>query len=143
MPDLLTVFNFVIEWDNGKTETFRKMSGITMETDVIEHKEITAQGKMIIRKVPGANKWGPVTLERRKDSSTTLQDWHKKVMDGDIDGARCSGTIHMKDSMGTIVSSWNFEDAWPSSYKQSDVDAGSNAIAMETITIQHEGMYRA
>jgi phage tail-like protein len=143
MPDLLTSFNFVIEWDNGKSETFRKMSGITMETEVIEHKEVTAQGKMIIRKVPGAHKWGEVTLERRKDSSTALQDWHKKVTDGDIDGARCSGTIHMKDSMGSTVSSWNFENAWPSKYSQSDVDAGSNEIALETIVIQHEGMFRA
>ena len=46
---------------------------------------------MIIRKVPGAMKWGDISLDRRIDTSLSLWEWRKQVIDGDVDAARRHG----------------------------------------------------
>ena len=79
MPDLMTTFKFSLEVGGIQLGTFRKASGVASETEVIEFKEMTKEGKMIIRKVPGPMKWDDITLERRMDSTRDLWEWRKKV----------------------------------------------------------------
>src|SRR5213593_3351380 len=98
MPDLMTTFSFCLEVDSVEYGTFKKCTGLASETEIIEYKEATKDGKMIIRKVPGAMKWENITLERRIDSSTALWEWRKQVIDGDIDSARRNGSIVIFDS---------------------------------------------
>jgi len=45
---------------------------------------------LFIRKAEGAMKWDDITLERRIDSSQTLWEWRKQVIDGNIDDARAA-----------------------------------------------------
>jgi len=123
--------------------SFRKCSGIESETETIEYKEATKDGRMIIRKVPGAMKWSDITLERRIDGSTALWEWRKQVIEGDIDSARRNGSIVAKDSAQTEVARWNFEAGWPSKWTGADFDAGANDIATEKVVITHEGLVRA
>jgi phage tail-like protein len=145
MPDLLRSFVFALESSLGGVEvgTFRKCSGVESETEIIEYKEATKDGKILIRKVPGSMKWGDITLERRIDSSRALWEWRKQVLDGDIDTARRHGSIVIKDSQMTEVARWNFENGWVSKWTGADLDAGSNEIATEKVVICHEGVVRA
>ena len=84
MPDLLTTFKFGLEINGVNLGFFKKCTGIESETEVIEYKEATQEGHMIIRKVPGAMKWGDMTLDRRIDSSLALWEWRKEVIDGNV-----------------------------------------------------------
>lgn len=143
MPDLAPTFIFVLEIDSVEIGSFRKCSGIESETETIEYKEATKDGRMIIRKVPGAMKWSDITLERRCDSSLALWQWRKQVIDGDIDGARRSGSIVVKDSKQQEVARWNFEAGWPSKWSGADFDASANEVATEKVVITHEGLERA
>ncbi|MGN9911799.1 phage tail protein [Phytohabitans sp. LJ34] len=142
MPDLMTTFSFVLEIDGVELASFRKCSGVEAETETIEYKEATKDGKMIIRKVPGAMKWSDITLERRIDESKALWEWRKQVQEGDVDAARRTGSIVIKDSTHTEVARWNFEEGWPSKWTGAELDAGSNEIATEKLTITHEGLSR-
>jgi phage tail-like protein len=142
VPDLMTTFSFVLEIDSVQLATFRKCSGIESETEIVEYKEATKDGKLIIRKAPGAMKWADITLERRVDGSSDLWNWRKQVIDGDIDGARRNGSIVVKDSQHNEVARWNFESGWPSKYTGADFDAGANDIAAEKLVITHEGLVR-
>lgn len=142
MPDLNTTSSFNLEFDSVILESFRKCSGIASESEVIEYKEATGKGKLIIRKFEGAMKWDDITLERRLEGSKALWEWRKQVIDGDIDSARRSGSIVALDSMGNEVARWNFEAGWPSKYTGVDFDAGSNDAATESLTIVHEGLER-
>jgi len=142
MPDLMTTFSFVLEIDGVELASFRKCSGVEAETETIEYKEATKDGKMIIRKVPGAMKWSDITLERRIDESKALWEWRKQVQEGDVDAARRTGSIVIKDSTRTEVARWNFEEGWPSKWTGAELDAGSNEIATEKLTITHEGLSR-
>lgn len=142
MPDLMTTFSFVLEIDGVELASFRKCSGVEAETETIEYKEATKDGKMIIRKVPGAMKWSDITLERRIDESKALWEWRKQVQEGDVDAARRTGSIVIKDSTQQEVARWNFEQGWPSKWTGAELDAGSNEIATEKLTITHEGLTR-
>lgn len=143
MPDLLTTFSFHVELDGVDIGAFKEASGVESETEIIEYKEATKGGKMIIRKVPGAMKWNNFTLKRGIDSSLALWNWRKKVEDGEIDDARSNGSIVLYDSTTTEVARWNFENAWPSKWKGADLNAGEDQVAIEEVTVTHEGLRRA
>jgi phage tail-like protein len=142
MPDLSTTSIFVLEFDGVELASFRKCSGIESEVAVTEYQETTKQGRVIIRKVPGTAKWSDITLESRIDGSRELWEWHKQVIDGDIDGARRSGSIVVKNSKHEEVARWNFDFGWPSKWTGADFDASSNDIATQKIVITHEGLVR-
>jgi phage tail-like protein len=143
MPDLMTTFSFILEVDNVEMASFRKCSGVESETETIEYKEATKDGKMIIRKVPGAMKWSDITFERRIDNSKALWEWRQQVEEGSVDDARRNGSIVIKDSTQTEVARWNFQAGWPSKWTGAELDAGSNEIATEKLVITHEGLQRA
>lgn len=143
MPDLMTTFSFHVELDGVDIGAFKEASGVESETEIIEYKEATDKGKMIIRKVPGAMKWSDITLKKRIDSSIDLWAWRQEVEQGDIDKARRTGSIVLYDSKQTEVARWNFDQGWPSKWKGADLNAGEDQIAVEEITITHEGLERA
>jgi len=142
VPDLLTTFSFHVELDGIDIGAFKEASGVDSETEIVEYKETTKDGKMLIRKLPGAMKWSDITLKKRIDSKKDLWDWRKEVEQGDIDSARRNGSIVLYDSTAKEVARWNFMNGWPSKWKGADLNAGENAVAVEEITITHEGMER-
>ena len=80
---------------------------------------------MIIRKVPGAMKWGDITLDRRLDTSQALWEWRKQV----DRRRRRRGPAQRLDRgvttrTGGEVARWNFESGWPSKWTGADFDAG-------------------
>ena len=68
--DALANYTFAIEIGGVEIAQFQEVSGITSELDVIELKENTADGKLVIHKAPGAIKPPTLTLKRAKNSST-------------------------------------------------------------------------
>lgn len=142
MPDLVGTFSFCLEVDSVQIASFRKCSGIESETEVVEFKETSRDGRMIIRKMPGAMKWSDITLEGKITSDRRLWEWRKQVIDGRIDQARRHGSIVIMDSNHKEVARWNFEHGWPSKYSGADFDAGANDVACEKLTICHEGLVR-
>ena len=143
MPDLMTSFNFVLEVGGVEIATFRKCAGFESETETIEYKEATKGGKVIIRKVPGAMKWGDITMERRLSAAPELWKWRMEIEDGKVDAARRDGSIVIMNSEKKEVARWNFERGWPSKWSSSELDAGSNEIVVEKVTITHEGLRRS
>jgi phage tail-like protein len=143
MPDLMTTFSFAVEIQGVTLGFFKKCSGVESETETIEFKESTKDGKMIIRKVPGAEKWANIVLERRIDTSKSLWEWRKQVIDGDVDSARKDGSIVLYDSTHTEVARWNFEAGWPCKWTGAELDAGGSDVATESVDIAHEGLVRA
>lgn len=139
----LTTFAFHVELDGVDIGAFKEASGVESETEIIEYKEATDKGKMIIRKVPGAMKWSDITLKKAIDSSTTLWEWRREVENGKIDDARRNGSIVLYDSQQKEVARWNFEAGWPSKWKGADLNAGEDQVAVEEVTITHEGLRRA
>ncbi len=140
---LLTTSAFHIEMEGIDIAAFKEASGFESRSEVIEYKEVSVEGKLVISKVPGARSWSDITLRRAISSSTALWDWRKQVEDGDIDGARRNGSIVLYDSTGEEVVRYHFFRGWVSQWKGPDLNAGEDQVAVEEITIVHEGLLRA
>jgi phage tail-like protein len=131
---------FTLEVDGVELARFQAVSGLNWETEVVEFKDTMADGKVAIRKRPGQTKFPDVTFKRGLSADTALLDWYKTVLDGKVE--RKSGSIVVYDLAGTEKDRWNFERAWPSKWSASDLDAGSDAIMIEEVTIAVEHIER-
>src|ERR1700736_6563614 len=82
--DALAARNFAIEVDGTTIPEFTEVRGLTSEREVTERKETGPDGKLIIKKIPGAQKTPTLTLKRAKNVSMELYKWHKLALDGKI-----------------------------------------------------------
>ncbi|MDH4146858.1 MAG: phage tail protein [Acidimicrobiia bacterium] len=132
---------FALELDGVELARFTGCSGLTVNTEVVEYQDTLASGRVVTRKRPGRTSYDDIVLKRGLSGSKSLTDWHQKVLDGKVE--RQNGSIVVYDSAGTEVDRWNFEAGWPSVWSASDLDAGSDDVMIEELTIAHELLKRA
>lgn len=138
--DALAGYHFSIEIDGVTIAQFREVSGLTAEIQMIEHRENNPKGLPLLKKLPGAKKYGDVTLKRGRTDSNDLWTWLKSVQDGKIDEARKNGSVVLYDYEGGEKSRFNFLNAWPSKVSLASLQAGGNDVLVEECTITHEGI---
>ena len=100
------------------------------------------KGKNVIKKTPGAIKWGDIQLKRGFTDDMALYEWRQKVVDGKLEDARKNGSVVVYDYENEEVLRWNFINGWLSKYQGPSLNASGNDIAIESITIVHEGLKR-
>jgi phage tail-like protein len=137
--DPFASFNFLLEIDGVAKAGFSEVTGLNTETNVIEYREGSDPNHM--RKLPGLEKFGNVTLKRGVTPDPELFNWHKAVLDGDILRDE-SMSIVLLDERRQEVVRWNLLNAWPSKWVGPDLKAGANEIAFESVEIVHEGVER-
>jgi phage tail-like protein len=140
--DQLASYTFMLEVDGIAEATFRECSGLDSETQVIESKETGSKGQTVIKKLPGALKWGDITLKRGFTDDMKLQEWRNKTVDGKLTDMRKNGSIVIYDYENKEVLRWNFVNGWISKLQGPSLNAGGNDVAIEAITIVHEGLTR-
>ncbi len=143
LGDVQAVYAFSVEVDGLIFGQFQAAEGMSMEISVIEHQENKIGGLPVLVKLPGHVKYGDITLKRGRISNNEMWDWMKMVQDGDVDGARKNGSIVLLDYTRGEIGRFNFENGWPSKVEIAGVDASSDDILMETVTITHEGLRAA
>ena len=121
---------------------FREVSGLDTESEIIEQKEVDAQGKPTIVKVSGNPKWSNIELKRGVDIDKGLYEWRRMVEDAGPDGARTDCTLELLDYDGSAIATYSIQQAWPVKYTGVSMNAGSNEVAVEGITLAHEGFKR-
>jgi phage tail-like protein len=122
---------------------FREVSGLDSEQEIVEQKEVDANGQPVIIKVPGNLKWSNIELKRGIDVNKGLWEWRYMVESKGPDAARTDCILELLDYDGSAIATYNITQAWPSKYTGASMNAGSNEIAVEGITICHEGFKRA
>lgn len=138
----LVGFHFAIELSGKVTGYFTECSGLSSEHEVIEHKVVTPEGKEVVMKVPGRLKWDNVTLKRGITREMDMWKWRKEVEQGNVESARCSGSVIMYDSLGKPAARWNFERAWPVKISGPQTKSDSNELGIEELTIAFEYIER-
>jgi len=121
---------------------FREVSGLDAENEIVEQKEVDANGLPIIVKVPGGLKWSNIELKRGVDVDKGLWEWRYQVETEGPDAARTDCTLELCDYDGSPIATYTITQAWPSKYTGAAMNAGSNEIAVEGITLCHEGFKR-
>ena len=138
--DALAGYSFSVEIDGVTIAQFKEVSGINAEIQTIEHRENKVGGLPVMKKLPGARKWGDLTLKRGRTDNKALWDWIKSVQDGNMTAARKNGSIVLMDYSHGETSRFNFINAWPSKVSVGSLNAGGNDILIEEVTIVHEGL---
>ena len=136
MANPLLQYNFLLEIDGTSDAVagFTEVSGITMETDIVEYRE--GADTATVRKLPGLRKYGNITLKRGYTTNTELWDWRKSVIDGATE--RKSGVIILLNEAREPALRWEFSAAWVSKYEGPALNATANEAAIESIEIAVE-----
>lgn len=137
--DPYRVFNFLVELDGIAQASFIECSGLGTSTAVIETREGGDNATM--HKLPGMTTYTDIVLKWGLTNSTDLSDWRQQIIDGTI--VRKNGSVVVFDlANSTEVARWNFTNAWPSKLEAPAFNAKGNDIAINTLTISHEGITR-
>lgn len=141
--DPIVGFHFSVEIQGTVSGYFTECSGLGSETEIIEHKVMNEAGTAeIVMKIPGRMKWEDITLKRGITGNMDVWEWRRQVEEGDVEGARKSGSIVMFNQQLQPVARWDFERAWPSKVTGPQPKSDSNEVAIEEMTIVHEGIKR-
>ncbi|NCO86102.1 MAG: phage tail protein [Rhodobacterales bacterium] len=129
-----TQFNFLLEIDGIVSAGFTEVSGVTMESDIVEYRE--GSDPTHVRKMPGLSKYGNITLKRGFTDNAELADWRKTVINGLT--ARKDGAIILLNEAGQPALRWEFTNAWPSKLEGAALNATANETAIETVELAVE-----
>ncbi len=139
-------YRFLVYFDTSTSPVagVSKISSIKRSNDVIEYKE---GGYAIIRKGLGRQKYEPITLERGVTHDDSFEQWANaaQVLDkgspsSSLAKLRKEIRIELLNEQGQPVHRYLVHRAWVSEFQAlPDLDAGTNAIAIEHIKLENEG----
>jgi phage tail-like protein len=133
--DPYSQFNFIVEIDGVPQGNFSEVSGLTMDTNIIEYRE--GGDVTTVRKLPGLMKYNQIVC-KRGIVDTNLYTWRKTVIDGQTQ--RASGAIVLLDEARQPALRWTFTQGWPSKLEGPALNAKTSEAAVETLEIAHEGL---
>ncbi|MEV6577262.1 phage tail protein [Streptomyces sp. NPDC051582] len=137
--DSFSSSTFAIELGKFQVETVQSVSGLQMEQDVVEVRQVSPVGELLVRRQPGARSAGEVTITRGTDKSTAFTDWIKATLvNGDLDSARQNITIAMKDAKKQTVRRIHLSNAWASRWDGPSLEASESGPATEQVTLAYE-----
>jgi phage tail-like protein len=142
-------FKFRVKWDGRYVAGVSKVGALKRTTDVVDHRE--GGDPSAVRKSPAQTKWEPITLERGVTHDTEFEKWANKVWNF---GSGLGSEVSLKDfrkdiiiefynEAGQLAISYKVYRCWVSEFQAlPELDAAGNAVAIQTLTLQHEGWER-
>ena len=142
-------FKFRVKWEGRYVAGVSKVGMLKRTTEVVDHRE--GGDPSTVRKSPGQTSYEPLTLERGVTHDPEFEMWANKVWnfgsglgaESSLKDFRKDIIIEMYNEAGQLVLAYNVYRCWVSEYQAlPELDASANAIAIQTITLQHEGWQR-
>lgn|SRR5690348_5252694 len=130
-------FHFQVEW-GGSRIGFTEVSGLDISIDPIEYREGSSP-EYHTMKMPGMQKFGNITMKRgvfRSDND--YYNWLNTVQLNTIE--RRDLTISLLNESHEPVMVWKVKNAWPVRLTSTDLKSDSNAVAIESLELAHEGL---
>ena len=125
-------YNFSVELDGITRAGFRECSGLETSQNAGEYREGTDKN-LSVRKIPGLNTYGDVTLSRGFTSDSKLWEWRQKAMRGTVE--RHNVSITLLDDQGNPRITWNLFECWPRTWTGPSLNATSDEVAVEQLTL--------
>lgn len=142
-------FKFRVKWDGRYVAGVSKVGALKRTTDVVEHRE--GGDPSAIRKSPAQTKFEAITLERGVTHDPEFEIWANKVWNfGSGLGSEVSLQDFRKDIIidfyneaGQLVIAYKVFRCWVSEFQAlPELDAGGNAVAIQTLKLENEGWER-
>ncbi|MBA2645517.1 MAG: phage tail protein [Pyrinomonadaceae bacterium] len=142
-------FKFRVKWDGRYVAGISKVGMLKRATEVVKHRE--GGDPSSSRKSPGRTEYDPISLERGVTHDKEFEQWANKVWNfGSGLGAEVSLRDFRKDIIievyneaGQLAIAYRVFRCWVSEYQSlPDLDANANAVAIQSIKLEHEGWER-
>jgi len=142
-------FKFRIKWDGRYVAGVSTMSALLRTTQVVSHRDGSDPSSS--RKAPGQTEFAPIVLERGLTHDAEFEHWADRVWhlgapagaESSLKDFRKDVVIEVYNEAGQLVLAYKVYRCWVSEYQAlPDLDADGNAVALESITLQHEGWER-
>ena len=137
-------FNFRVTITGAKTFTkagFQKVTGFKAKTDVIEYRD-GDDAQLSPHKMAGLVKTDPITFERGQSEDTDMWDWMVQQVRSNDDGHKVTIRVEVLDRARNGVIIYELRECWISDYESGDLDAQGNAVLIDRMIVQHEGVKR-
>jgi len=123
----------------GVTEAhFTEVSNMEINVNPIPYRE---GGGLVVHYVPGYVEYGTITLRYGLTKSRELWDWFMTGVKGKVE--RKNVSIILLDADGTTpVMQWNLNQAWPTHWRGSMLNALEQEVAIESLTLVCETIER-
>jgi phage tail-like protein len=145
--DPYKVFKFQVILDGNIVPGVSRVSALRRHTEPVQYRS-GAFANFFLR-APGTTKFDPIVLERGVTHDTVFEDWAELAYSPAGDAAmslrnfRKDMRINLLNQQGTVVLSYMVYRCWVSEYQPlPELNADANAVAMETIVLEHEGFER-
>lgn len=138
--DPYRAFNFKLEIGGVTEGHFTEVTGLGARITPISYRE--GGNSQVVHYVPGRVEYSEITLRYGVTRSRELFEWFKTGVKGRVERKNIS--IVLLDSDGaTEVTRWNLEKAWATEWRGSLLDAHSQEVAIESVTLVCESLDRA
>ncbi len=138
-------FAFRLKWDGQYVAGLTKMGALKRSTDPVVHRD--GGDPSHERKSPGKSKFDAVTLERGVTHDDAFEKWASLVHSLDspmsLRNFRKDVVVDVFNEADQKVLSYKLYRCWVSEYQAlPQLDAGTAAVAIETIKLELEGWER-
>ncbi|HEX5373069.1 MAG TPA: phage tail protein [Aquabacterium sp.] len=126
--------------------SFQDCTGLEIEMDVQEYLE-GGRNNGVVRRV-GRAKYAPLVLKRgmfhAPDAQATVDPalwyWMQRILNGERPVPRYDGIVQVMSADKTVRATWVFDRALPSKIKGPELNARTGEVAIEELTLVHEGL---
>lgn len=149
-------YRFLVRWDGKTVAGVSKVGGLSWSSDPVTHRDGGDPTRE--RKSPGMITFESITLERGLTHDPEFEIWASKVWNFEYGEGRVgnenSQTTSLADfrkaieivllnEAGQPAKAWRVYRCWVSSFNSMpELDASSAGVAIESLTIEHEGWER-
>jgi phage tail-like protein len=127
---------FCVVWDGRAVAGFAEASGLDPDAGGADYR--SSRGG---RRIPGPLKHGAITLGRGLTTDRAFQQWADSVAAGVR--TRKDVVLEVRDERGRPAFRYRLLSSWVSEFQTlPDLDANANAVAIESVRIEHEGWER-
>ncbi len=129
--------HFRVEW-GGTNVGFMEVSGLAIELDVVPYREGSSPENTITI-MPGQKQYSPIVLKRGIfKSDNEFYVWINTARFNTVE--RRDVTISLLNENHEPVVVWKVKNAFPSKLEYSPLQAHGSEVAIESLTLVHEGL---
>jgi len=148
--ELLVSCRFYFATPDLQDKQILEVSGLSAENPAAGGDKVLGSGKsgMNLRQAtPTQVKFSQVTVKVVATTNKDLYKWYADCNRNDGMGSKWQAnrkvaSVTVYDQAGEMKARWEMKKAYPTKYEGPKLEAGSNEVANETLTLVHEGIER-
>jgi phage tail-like protein len=148
--EVLVNCRFYFEADGLTDKQILEVSGLSSETPSAGGDKVlgsSKDAKNLRQAAPTRAKFTPVTVKVVATTNKDLYKWYEDCNKNEGGASnwssnRKAASVTVYDQAGSMKARWEMVNSYPTKYEGPKLEAGSNDVANETLTLVHEGIKR-